>query len=88
MSGLVNTGIVVGEVSPEAAVGGPLGLVRDGDAITIDLDRQVLDLVVPLEEMEMRRAAFTPPGRSGENGWLSVYERTVGPLPGGATLNG
>jgi hypothetical protein len=48
----------------------------------------VLDLVVPLEEMEMRRAALTPPGRSGESGRLGVYERTVGPLPGGATLNG
>ena len=88
MSGLVNTGIVVGEVFPEAYAGGPLGLVRDGDTITIDTDRQVIDLQVPLEEVERRRAAFTPPGPSGENGWLSVYERTVGPLPGGATLTG
>jgi dihydroxy-acid dehydratase len=88
MSGLVNTGIVVGEVHPEAAVGGPLGLVRNGDTITIDLDRQVLDLEVPAEEVARRRAAFTPPGPSGETGWLGVYERTVGPLPGGATLGG
>lgn len=88
MSGLVNTGIVVGEVTPEAAVGGPLGLVQDGDTITIDLDRQALDLEVPADEVARRREAFTAPGPSGEGGWLGVYERTVGPLPRGATLNG
>lgn len=86
MSGLVNTGIVVGEVFPEAALGGPLGLVRNGDVITIDLDRQSLDLDVPAAELERRRAAFTPPPPSGEGGWLAVYERTVGNLPDGATL--
>ena len=88
MSGLVNKGIVVGEVSPEAAAGGPLGLVRNGDIVTIDLDKQVLDLEVPAEELERRRAAFTAPGASGEKGWLSVYERTVGRLSDGATLRG
>ena len=86
MSGLVNTGIVVGEVFPEAALGGPLGLVRDGDPITIDLDRQTLDLDVDPAELDRRRAAFTPPAPSGEGGWLAVYERTVGDLPDGATL--
>ncbi|MCL2583849.1 MAG: dihydroxy-acid dehydratase, partial [Streptosporangiales bacterium] len=86
MSGLVNKGIVVGEVSPEAATGGPLGLVRDGDPITIDLDRQTLDLDVDPAELDRRRAAFTPPAPSGEGGWLAVYERTVGDLPDGATL--
>ena len=50
MSGLVNKGLVVGEVSPEAAVGGPLGLVRDGDVITIDVDARTVDLEVPAEE--------------------------------------
>jgi dihydroxy-acid dehydratase len=88
MSGLVNRGIVVGEVSPEAAAGGPLGLVSDGDTVTIDLDRRVIDLEVPAEEMERRRAAFTPPPPSGEKGWLGVYERTVRPLSEGATLRG
>ncbi len=86
MSGLVNKGIVVGEVSPEAATGGPLGLVRNGDIITIDLDKRVVDLEVPADELERRRAAFTAPGLSGEKGWLGVYERTVGRLSEGATL--
>ncbi len=88
MSGLVNRGIVVGEVSPEAATGGPLGLVRDGDVVTIDLKRQVLDLEVPADEVERRRAEFTAPAPSGEKGWLGVYERTVSPLSEGATLRG
>jgi dihydroxy-acid dehydratase len=88
MSGLVNKGIVVGEVSPEAATGGPLGLVRDGDIITIDLGKRVVDLDVPADELERRRAAFTAPPASGDNGWLGVYERTVGRLSDGATLRG
>ena len=88
MSGLVNKGIVVGEVSPEAATGGPLGLVRNGDIITIDLDKRVVDLAVPADELERRRAAFTAPPASGDNGWLGVYERTVGRLSDGATLRG
>jgi dihydroxy-acid dehydratase len=88
MSGLVNKGIVVGEVSPEAATGGPLGLVRDGDIISIDLDKRVIDLELPADELERRRAAFTAPAPSGDNGWLGVYERTVGPLSQGATLRG
>jgi dihydroxy-acid dehydratase len=86
MSGLVNKGIVVGEVSPEAATGGPLGLVRNGDTVTIDLDKRVLDLEVPAGELERRRAAFAAPGLSSEKGWLAVYERTVGRLSDGATL--
>jgi len=88
MSGLVNKGLVVGEVAPEAATGGPLGLVRNGDIVTIDLDRQVIDLEVPDDEIERRRAAFTAPAPSGDNGWLGVYERTVGRLSDGATLRG
>ena len=56
MSGLVNKGIVVGEVSPEAATGGPLGLVRNGDIITIDLDKRVLDFEVPADEGQTRAA--------------------------------
>jgi dihydroxy-acid dehydratase len=86
MSGLVNKGIVVGEVTPEAATGGPLGLVRDGDIITIDLEKRTVDLEVPADELERRRAVFTPPPGSGEKGWLGVYERTVGALSDGAVL--
>lgn len=84
MSGLVNRGIVVAEVSPEAATGGPLALVRPGDVIAIDLDRRTIDLDVPADELARRTAEPFP--SSGESGWLGVYERTVRPLSEGATL--
>src|SRR6202044_1931861 len=57
LSGLVNKGIVVGEVSPEAAAGGPLGLVKDGDAIRVDVPARTADLDVPDGELAERRAA-------------------------------
>jgi dihydroxy-acid dehydratase len=88
LSGLVNKGIVVGEVSPEAAAGGPLGLVRDGDTISIDVPARTADLQVPAEELAGRKAALAadPPSRPTEVGWLSVYQRLVRPLPEGAVL--
>jgi dihydroxy-acid dehydratase len=88
LSGLVNKGIVVGEVSPEAAAGGPLGLVRDGDTIRIDVPARTADLDVPPAELTARKAelAADPPARPVEVGWLSVYQRLVRPLPEGAVL--
>jgi dihydroxy-acid dehydratase len=88
LSGLVNKGIVVGEVSPEAAAGGPLGLVRDGDTISIDVPARTANLEVAPEELAERRAALAadPPPRPVEVGWLSVYQRLVRPLPEGAVL--
>jgi dihydroxy-acid dehydratase len=75
-------------VSPEAAAGGPLGLVRDGDTISIDVPARTADLQVPAEELAGRRAALAadPPSRPAEVGWLSVYQRLVRPLPEGAVL--
>jgi len=88
LSGLVNKGIVVGEVSPEAAKGGPLALVRDGDMIRIDVPGRTADLDVPAGELDRRKAALaaSPPGHPTEVGWLSVYQRLVRPLPEGAVL--
>jgi dihydroxy-acid dehydratase len=88
LSGLVNKGIVVGEVSPEAAAGGPLGLVRDGDTISIDVPARTADLEISPEELAGRKAALaaSPPSRPVEVGWLSVYQRLVRPLPEGAVL--
>ncbi len=87
LSGLVNKGIVVGEVSPEAAAGGPLALVRSGDRIRIDVIGRVADLDVPDAELERRRASLAAPPASGEKGWLSIYQRLVRPLPEGAVLS-
>jgi dihydroxy-acid dehydratase len=86
LSGLVNKGIVVGEVSPEAAAGGPLALVRDGDMIRIDVPGRAAELDVPAVELERRRAALRIAAPTAEVGWLSIYQRLVRPLPEGAVL--
>lgn len=86
LSGLVNKGLVVGEVCPEAAEGGPLALVRDGDVIDIDVNAKRLDLEVPEDELARRLADFTPPPPTTDSGWHSIYERTVSPLSKGASL--
>ncbi|MFC7402529.1 dihydroxy-acid dehydratase [Citricoccus sp. GCM10030269] len=86
LSGLVNQGIVVGEVKPEGALEGPLGLVRDGDRITADIPSQTVDLVVPHDELERRRRERPAAAENRTPGWLGVYARTVTPLEAGATL--
>jgi dihydroxy-acid dehydratase len=88
LSGLVNKGIVVGEVSPEAAAGGPLALVRSGDQISIDVAARTADLAVPADELAQRRRSLAARPPSQERGWLSIYQRLVRPLPEGAVLTG
>jgi dihydroxy-acid dehydratase len=86
LSGLVNKGIVVGEVSPEGADGGPIALVENGDEITIDLERRSVDLDVGPEQLDMRRslAYEAPAAVSGR--WLGIYKSLVQPLQDGAVL--
>tara|TARA_Y100000815_G_scaffold92441_1_gene81438 strand:+ start:28713 stop:30416 length:1704 start_codon:yes stop_codon:yes gene_type:complete len=86
LSGLVNKGLVVGEVQPEWAEGGPIALVENGDEIDVDVNAKRIDLLVDDAEMAKRRAAFTPPPPTTDSGWLSIYERTVTPLRRGASL--
>ncbi len=88
LSGLVCKGLVVAEVSPESAVGGPLALVQDGDSITIDLDGRDLHLAVDDATLAARRAAWQPPKPMHDTGWLRLYRANVGPLPQGAVLAG
>ncbi|MFY9846439.1 MAG: dihydroxy-acid dehydratase, partial [Trebonia sp.] len=88
MSGLVNGGLVVAEVAPEGAAGGPLGLVRDGDVISIDVNARRIDLEVDADSLDRRRAELAPLAAPAGCGWLSVYARTVTPLGRGATLGG
>lgn len=86
-SGLSNRGLVVNEVCPEAADGGPLALVEDGDLVTIDVPGRRVDLLLVDEEvLATRSAALAPRPPSGERGWLGIYERLVRPLPEGAVL--
>ena len=86
LSGLVCKGIVVAEVAPEAALGGPLALVQDGDTIAIDLDTRRVDLEVAPQVLEQRRAAWKTPPKQFDRGWLQIYRRNVGPLSQGAVL--
>jgi len=86
LSGLVCKGLVVAELSPEAATGGPLGLVQDGDMITIDLDTRRVDADLTDAQWEARRAQWRAPAVAHDVGWLQQYRRTVGPLSEGAVL--
>jgi len=86
LSGLVNMGLVVGEASPEAAAGGPLALVENGDLISIDVRAREVNLEVAPEVLEARRAHMGKFGAQNERGWLSVYQRTVQPVHHGAVL--
>ena len=86
LSGLVNEGLVVGEASPEAAAGGPLALVENGDTIAIDVERKVVDLEVPESVLDERRKAARTFGAQNQAGWLGVYQKTVGPVHKGAVL--
>jgi dihydroxy-acid dehydratase len=86
LSGLCLKGIMVAEVSPESAVGGPLSLVETGDRIRIDVDAHVLDLDVPETELATRRSRRGEPVLPKSKGYLSVYQRTVQPMSTGAVL--
>lgn len=86
LSGLVCKGLVVAEVSPEAAVGGPLALVEDGDTITVDLDSLRCDLHVDDAQMAQRRARWQPAPPLFDRGWLRLYRSNVAPVTEGATL--
>lgn len=85
MSGLVNHGIGVGEVSPEAAAGGALGLVEDGDLIEIDLKEGRIDLLVDPEVLATR-PPYNPKEQIDTSGYLDQYRATVQPLACGAIL--
>jgi dihydroxy-acid dehydratase len=86
LSGLCNKGLTIAEVSPEAAVGGPLGLVQNGDRITIDVDRHTIDLDVGAEELAARRARLGEPQLKRSSGWLSIYQQQVQPMSSGVVL--
>ena len=86
LSGLVNKGLVVGEASPEAAAGGPLAFVHNGDIIAIDVKARTVDLEVAESVLAQRRAQPWSFGAKNQPGWLGVYQRTVRPVHEGAVL--
>jgi dihydroxy-acid dehydratase len=70
-------GLVVGHVAPEAWVGGPLALLKDGDRVTIDGEKKLLSVALDDAELERRRAAWKKPPLRVERGVLAKYARTV-----------
>jgi dihydroxy-acid dehydratase len=80
-------GFCVGHVGPEAAVGGPIGLIRDGDMITLDAIKGTLDVAVSDAEFAQRRAAWSPRTNSATSGYLWKYQQTVGPAVNGAVTH-
>jgi len=78
-------GLLVVHAAPEAAVGGPLAAVQDGDPIDIDVAARRISLLLPEEEISARLAKWSPPSR-GEKGFLSVYQKLVQQANKGAIL--
>nr|XP_016464930.1 PREDICTED: dihydroxy-acid dehydratase, chloroplastic-like [Nicotiana tabacum] len=70
-------GYVVGHICPEAQEGGPIGLVQDGDIITIDIQKRKMDVQLSDEEFEQRRKNWTPPAYKADRGVLYKYIRNV-----------
>ncbi|MCC6914574.1 MAG: dihydroxy-acid dehydratase [Rhodospirillaceae bacterium] len=80
-------GLCIGHVGPEAAVGGPIALVKDGDLIAIDAAKGTLDLEVSKEELERRRAAWKPRKNEYRSGVLWKYAQLVGDACDGAVTH-
>ena len=80
-------GIVVGHVAPEAAVGGNIALVKEGDSITIDADARLLQLNVDDAELKRRRAAWQPPKPRYTRGVLAKYAKLVSTASKGAVTD-
>jgi dihydroxy-acid dehydratase len=78
------TGLCVGHVAPEAAFGGPIALVEDGDRIRLDMGARTLDLLVDDAELEQRRADWKPLPQHFDFGVLGKYAKLVGSAAQGA----
>jgi dihydroxy-acid dehydratase len=81
-------GFVIGHVTPEAAVGGPLALIKDGETITIDAEKRTLEVNVSDAEMAARRADWQPPAPLAKTGVLTKYAQLVSSASEGAITGG
>ncbi|GAB4270509.1 MAG: dihydroxy-acid dehydratase [Candidatus Promineifilaceae bacterium] len=80
-------GFIVGHICPEAQEGGPIALVQNGDIITIDAERNAIEVAVPDKEMAARRASWTPPAYKFTRGWLYKYIKSVQPASNGCVTD-
>jgi dihydroxy-acid dehydratase len=81
-------GLMIGHVAPEAALGGPIAVVEEGDEIVIDVDRGALDLEVPGDEVARRFARWSPPPVRYRTGVMAKYAALVGSAAEGAVTTG
>jgi dihydroxy-acid dehydratase len=81
-------GLMIGHIAPEAALGGPIGLVEEGDEIEIDVDRKALDLNVDDRTLAARRAAWAPPPPRYTGGVMAKYAALVSTASEGAVTTG
>jgi dihydroxy-acid dehydratase len=80
-------GMVVGHVAPEAAVGGTIALVKEGDSITIDAEQRLLQLNVADDELARRKAQWQPPKTRYPRGVLAKYAKLVSSASKGAVTD-
>ncbi len=80
-------GFVVGHIAPEAASGGPIALLRNGDRVTIDAQQQRIDVAVSVAELRARRRAWKPPRPYATHGVLAKYARVVSSASEGAVTD-
>jgi dihydroxy-acid dehydratase len=81
------TGMCIGHVAPEAANGGPIGLVRTGDRVRVDIPNRSLDILVGEDELEERAMSWKPIDPRYTRGALAKYAKLVGSAEAGAVLN-
>ena len=81
-------GLMIGHIAPEAALGGPIGLVEEGDTIVIDVDRKAVDLDVTADELARRRSAWTAPAPRYTGGVMAKYAAQVSSARYGAVTTG
>jgi dihydroxy-acid dehydratase len=80
-------GFCVGHIGPEAALGGPIGLLRNGDRIVLDADAGTIDALLPDAEWAARRAAWAPRETDYRSGAIWKYAQLVGPAHLGAVTH-
>jgi dihydroxy-acid dehydratase len=81
-------GLMIGHIAPEAALGGPIGLVEEGDAIVIDVDARRVDLDVPNDVLDKRRGRWTAPAPRYTTGVMAKYAALVSSASEGAVTTG
>jgi dihydroxy-acid dehydratase len=80
-------GMCIGHIAPEAMLGGPIGLLQEGDIITVDIDARTINIELSEAELEKRAAAWTPPKPHYTSGVMAKYARTAYQADDGAATN-